>query len=98
MTDRRKYRHEDDDVSRMAGDSGRVVAERRQGRGRSVKVASTQTEETAATKAAHAGSEASQAAGASGVAKADSGTNEKRTTMMVVRINVFFFASTRCVR
>jgi hypothetical protein len=51
MTDRRKYGHEDDDVSRMAGDSGRVVAERRQSRGGAVEVVAAQTEEAAPTQA-----------------------------------------------
>lgn len=76
MTDRRRYRHEDDDVSRLAGDSGRVVAERRQGRGRFVEVAAAQTEETAPTEAAHAGREAGQAAGASRAAENSNRTIE----------------------
>jgi hypothetical protein len=76
----------------MAGDSGRVVVQRRQSRGRSVEVAAIQTEETAATNAAHADREAHQAAGASGVAKADSGTNEKRATIKVARIDGSFTA------
>ena len=43
--DRRgKYRHEDDDVSSLAGGSEGVVAQRRQGRGRSVEIAAAQTE------------------------------------------------------
>ena len=45
-----------------------------------------------ARQAALAGREAHQAAGASCVAKAVSGTNEKRATVMVARMDVFYFA------
>ncbi|QDS94215.1 hypothetical protein FF011L_29940 [Roseimaritima multifibrata] len=83
----RKYRHEHHDVSRMAGDSGRVVAERRQGRGRSVEVAAAQTENTALPQPAHAGREAGKAAGTSGAAEVFHCSKEKRTTVMVARID-----------
>jgi hypothetical protein len=87
VTDRRKYRHEPNDVSRMVGDSGRVVTQRRQGRGRSVEIAAAQTEKTAATQATHAGRKAGQAAGASRAVEVFNRTNEKRTTVMVARID-----------
>lgn len=53
----------------MAGDSGRVVAQRRQGHGRVVEVAAAQTEETTPTQAAHAVREAGEATGASALPK-----------------------------
>lgn len=77
----------------MAGDSGRVVAQRRQGRGKSVKIAPAQTEETAPTQAAHTDREAGQAAGASRTADVFNRTNEKRTTVMVVRFDCPLFLS-----
>ncbi len=93
LTDRRKYRHEDNDVSRMVGDSGRVVAQRRRGRGRFLEVAAAQTEEITPTQAAHAGREAGQATGASRAIEVFNCTNEKRTTMIVVRIDCLLFLS-----
>jgi hypothetical protein len=61
----------------MAGDSGRLVAERRQGLGRSLEVAATQAEETIPSQAAHAGREAGSAAGASCAAEVFNRTKEK---------------------
>ncbi|QDS91815.1 hypothetical protein FF011L_05500 [Roseimaritima multifibrata] len=68
------------------------MAGRRQGSGRFVEVAPAQTKETTATQAAHAGGKSGQATGASRAAEAFNRTNEKRTTMMVARFDVFFFA------
>ncbi len=71
----------------MAGDSGRVVAQRRQGRRRTVEIAAAQAEETAPTQATHTGGEAGPDAGASRAAEVFNRTNEKRTTVMFVRFD-----------